>query len=281
MMTGCHLRLVPAVDAVHDRPRPRFFAWAPFPIAGLMVIASLVALIAPSIYARETPAWAAQGIGQNWVSLLVVAPGLCVSGALALRGSRRARLVAGALLLYAAYVSAVFAVGMHFNGLFLVHCAVLAGATFALIDLFAALQDDRAWLWFDDRAPLRASAVALLGLAGAFALVWLARVVPASLAGEAPAVNPVHVSIMLPAMAVVAIGLLRRRARVRMFAPVLLGFGALVALAVGTMTGVMALRDLSIDLVPAIALGGAAVVCGAILAILLLRVSEPKSSWAR
>jgi hypothetical protein len=276
-MNGRHLRLVPAVDAAHERARPRFSTWAPFPIAGLIAVAALIGLFAPSIFARETEARLAQRVAQDWVDLVLVAPGLCVAGALAYRGSLRARLVVGALLLYAAYVFAVFAVAMHTNALFLVHCAVLGAATYALIDLGASLQDGRAWLWFADRSLLRANAIALLAAAGVFAALWLARAVPASLAGEAPdlglALNPLHVALALPAMLIVGVGLLRHRARLATFAPMLVGFAVLLAVATGAMVTALALRGVSVDVLPGLAMVPIAVVCAVVLALLLRSVT--------
>ena len=82
-------------------------------------VASLAGLAAPSTYAAEAPAWAAQAVGQDVVNLLVVAPALLVAGWLADRGSARARLMIGGCLVYAAYSHVVYAVGLHFNRLFL------------------------------------------------------------------------------------------------------------------------------------------------------------------
>ncbi|MCW5808756.1 MAG: hypothetical protein KIT31_40775, partial [Deltaproteobacteria bacterium] len=156
---------MPAVDAVQERPRPRYSAWAPLPIAALVAAAALVSLLDPAgIHAID--ATGPVGVGRAWFELLVVAPALGAAGVFALRGSRRARLVAGALLLHAASVSATLAIAMDGGALFLVECAVLGASAFALIDLHAALRDDRAWSWFDERAPLRAAAVALLAVAG-------------------------------------------------------------------------------------------------------------------
>src|SRR5262249_21540222 len=42
-----------------------------------------------SAYARETPAWAAQAIGQDWFDVLIAAPWIAICGAAARRGSYR------------------------------------------------------------------------------------------------------------------------------------------------------------------------------------------------
>jgi hypothetical protein len=43
-------------------------------LAALVATASLGGILMPSIYARETPSWAAQGEGQDWFDLVVVVP---------------------------------------------------------------------------------------------------------------------------------------------------------------------------------------------------------------
>ncbi|HSP18341.1 MAG TPA: hypothetical protein VLQ79_02430, partial [Myxococcaceae bacterium] len=83
--------------------RRPFDVWVSLPLAALVAWSALGGIFLPSTYARETASWAAQGMGQDWVNLLLVAPTLAVGGVLALRGSFRARLVLGGALVYTLY----------------------------------------------------------------------------------------------------------------------------------------------------------------------------------
>jgi hypothetical protein len=53
---------------------------AALPLAALVAFVSLVGILSPSIYARETPNWAAQAVGQDWVDLLFAVPWLSITG---------------------------------------------------------------------------------------------------------------------------------------------------------------------------------------------------------
>ena len=127
--------------------RRPFDAWVSLPLAALVAWSALGGIFLPSTYARETASWAAQGAGQDWVNLLVVAPALSIGGVRALRGSLRARLVVGGALLYTVYSFLLYAFEVHFNPLFLVYCATLGLSFYALLAQLVRLlhEDGRAW----------------------------------------------------------------------------------------------------------------------------------------
>jgi len=249
----------------------RFAARAALPIALLVAVASLGGIVAPAVYARETASWAAQGIGQDWVNLVVAVPVLVVSALATLRGDRGAPYVLGGALLYTAYSYVIYAVAVHFNALFLVYCAVLGLSMFALIDVIAhAAPPDAA------RVPRRATAGVLLGVAGLFGALWLAQIVPAIARGGDPpglaevglVTNPVHVldlALVLPAIAYTGVALLRGQRAGLVLAPIALAFSVLMALAIAGMVLAMYRRQLSLDIAPTIAMGVVAAACFATL----------------
>jgi hypothetical protein len=254
---------------------PRWPAWAAIATALLVTVAALASILDPAIYARETPSWTAQGLGQDWVNLVVAAPWLAITGALALGGSRRAAVLAGGGLLYAAYSFVIYAFAVHFNALFLVYCGVLGVSVFGLIGAITGLIAGPEVPRHDDRAPRRAAAATLFGIAAVFGARWLLDVVTALVRGEPPAglaetglvVNPVHIldlSLVLPAMVVSGIALLRRRRHGEVLAPILLGFGVLMAIAIGAMFAMMHARGIAVDI------GGAALM--AVIAAISLGV---------
>jgi hypothetical protein len=231
--------------------------------AGLVAVASAGGVWLSSTYARETPSWAAQGTGQDWVNLLVVVPWLVVCAVGVFRGSRVARPLLGGSLVYVAYSYALYAFAVHFNSLFLVYCAAL-GLSFwmlARIGVDVARADD-AWTPAPGPAKLAGGMLVAQGLA--FYLLWLAEDVPALLAGRAPAslaevglvTNPVHVidlAIALPAIIAAGVAVFRRRSTAAAdAAAVMLSFGVLMATAIGGMVVVMKARGLARDLGPAV-----------------------------
>ncbi|HZJ62461.1 MAG TPA: hypothetical protein VFD36_02995 [Kofleriaceae bacterium] len=277
------------LDLARSRPCIRFSAWAPFPIAVLVTLAAAMGIANPAIYARETASWAAQGIGQDWINLVVCAPALLAGGVAALRGSRRARVLVGGLLLYTAYSFVIYAFAMHFTSLFLVYCTVLGASAFALADLVLALHAEGAKSWYDARAPFRITAATLIGIAVVFGGLWLAQIAPALASGTYPAglaevglvANPVHIldlALLLPAMIVVGVALLRRRALGALLAPILLTFAIMMAIAIAGMVAMMYLRGLALDTTPTIIMAIIAVWCSAVLIALLRNLGHQRTA---
>jgi hypothetical protein len=258
---------VPAPTRSEPRRATRPFSVAVFTLAALLAAMSLVGVISPGVYARESANWAAQANGQDWVDLVFAVPWLLVTALSAARGSRAGRLLLAGGLLYCVYELAIYVFAVHFNALFLVYVAAFGFSVGTLVvalrDLFR--EDGRAW--FSERAPIRGPAVFLALVGVSFALLWLVEILPALATGSLPAsvaeasvpTNPVHVidlSLILPAHVVVATWLLRRRPAGYVAAPVLLAFGVLMALSIAGMLVVMNLRGMAQGFGVAIAMLG-------------------------
>lgn len=215
-------------------------AW---PIAAVLAIISIAGLVVPSMYARETPAWAAQAFGQDWFDLVVAAPWLLVCGWFAAGGSYRWRVLLAGAYAYVVYELVIYAFAVHFNAMFLIYCATLGLAAYALIALILELANNVEPI---DRRAARLAGGALIAIGVVFAGLWLAEDVPALLRGTHPAslddtgliTNPVHVmdlAFVLPAHILVGVWLWRRRERGELLAPIVLGFGVLMAASIGGM----------------------------------------------
>jgi hypothetical protein len=79
--------------------RYRLPALLAFPLAIILTVCAAGGIGVPAVYAREHPFWAAQGLGQDWVDLLFVAPLLAVAAYGTLRRSRAFTLVLSAAAL--------------------------------------------------------------------------------------------------------------------------------------------------------------------------------------
>lgn len=220
------------------------------PIAVLMVVAAGLGLFIEGIY-RDNADLVAQALGQDAITLFVALPVLLVSGYLAARGSRRARLVLLGVLVYLVYTYASYAFGIHFNPLFLVYVALLGCATYALIGGLSATDWPGLKAAFAERTPVKGLSIFLIVMALIFYLIWLSEAGPAVLSGTTPqsilddgtATNVVHVldmAWMLPAMLIAAVNLWRHRPLGYGLAAVVLANLALLALAVLAMIVVQA-----------------------------------------
>ncbi len=269
--------------------RSQFDAWVSLPLAALVACAALGGIFLPSTYARETASWAAQGTGMDWVNLLLVAPALAIAGVLALRGSRRARLVLGGALLYTLYAFLLYTFELHFNSLFLVYCATLGLSFYALL---ASLLQGDARTWVRDAVPARVTGVFLLVLAAGFGLLWLGQIVPALLSGTDPAglseigvfTNPVHVldlSLLLPAVALTGVSLLRGGVLGLALAPLMLSYTVFMSLATGGMAVVMQARGMGWGPGLAMVTTGIALVSAALLVAFLGQVDDRRPEVAR
>ena len=257
----------------------------PLMIGGLATLcvlaASLAGLFADATYARETTAWAAQAQGQDWANLLLVVPALLISSAWIARGSATAIHVWRGLLLYVLYSYILYSFFIHFNRVFLAYVAAAGLAFYALAASIAR---------HDIRPPAalprtRLAQVALMTSAILFALMWLSQIVPAAIMGNDPGgledvgliVNPVHVldlAFVLPAMAIAATLLRKRRASGYLLAPPMLVFAVFMGIAIEFMFCFQAMRG--VEIVPAAAVVmGLVTVLAAVAAVRLLRDARP------
>ena len=242
MRVDTHLERISPRVPVLPEPVPRRWLWLSLPIAALAFAASLPGILVDSIYAEETANWATQAVGQDVANVVVAYPALLVLAALAARGSLRAALAWMGVLVYSAYTFAIYAFSVHFGPLFLVYVAVLGLSAYALIGGLTSLSPERVAASVAPAAPRRSTAVLLIAVASAFALLWLAEILPAVFAGTTPEAlvevglptNPVYVldlGLLLPAAMIAGVLLLRGRALGYVLAPVILV--ALIALGVG------------------------------------------------
>lgn len=218
-------------------------------LATAVAAVSIFGIVLPSTYARETPAWAAQAVGQDWFDLLVAVPWLALTSR---RAAGTGRLLLAGGVLYAVYELVIYAFGVHFNALFLLYCGALGLALLTLLLVGVSLLERPPAPW-PTGAPVRTVAGLLFGTGALFAFLWLAEILPAMARGETPAsvtvaalpTNPVHVmdlAIILPAHIAAAALLLQRRATGEMLATILLAFGLLMSASIGGMLLVMRLR---------------------------------------
>ena len=236
-----------------NAPSGRWAVLLSFPLILFLVAASGTGVVLPSIYSSEPRIGAAQATGSDWLNLAVVVPTLIVATVLTLRGWMGARLVWVGTVLYIIYDFVYYTLTSHFNSLFLVYCATLGLAFYALLGVLASLSIADIAKRYARRLPAVATAILFLLITLGAAINWIRAVVPAVLSGEVPQsvretgqiTEPAAVldlAFVLPAFTMVAILLLRRRPLGFAFAPILLVFAIFVALLLTAMGVVMESR---------------------------------------
>jgi hypothetical protein len=236
------------------RPRPPFWLWLTFPLAGLALVASVLGILVDSVYGKETDVWAAQAVGQD-IANLVAFPVLVGLALAARRGSLHAYLALTGLLGYSAYMYGLYAFDVHFGRLFLVYVAAYGLSVYALGGALTSLDASRVRETFGLDTPLKLTARLLIALSALFYVLWLSIEVPAAITGNAPDelvdtglfTNGVHVidlALFLPAMGLTGVLLARRRAWGFVFAPAVLGTGVPVGVGIVASTVVLATRGL-------------------------------------
>jgi hypothetical protein len=258
-----------------------------FSLAVFIAIASYAGMFIPGTYARETLSYATQGIGQDAVNLFFIVPVLLISGWMTYSGNKMARYIYGGTIIYIAYTYIIYAVGVHFNSLFLAYCAILGLSVYAIIVLFATTDANPIKDMYDEKAPVRTVGIFFLFMAALFSSLWLREIIPALMAGGVPKsiegtgllVNPVHVldlSIFLPGLVATAILLFKKHALGFLLAPMLLVFCVLMGVALWGMVVALVMNGVSEDITVAWVFAGIAAISTTFLVMFLTHMHVGK-----
>jgi hypothetical protein len=230
----------------------------------------------------------AQGIGLDLVSLVVVAPLLVGAGLLTLRAHAAGPVLALAPSLYTAYMSVQYVIGPEYLALpgnnerfFMLHLALLVLALVGAAGAWAVV--DPIDLPPESARGERRWGALLLGLAALLVLRYLPAIVQLAAGGPRVAEyreNPtsflliatMDLGLFVPAAVAAGLALRRGRGWARKALPALIGWLALVGLAVAAMAVVMRVQG---D--PAASTGQvvAFAIAGAVLVVLALRLCGP------
>ncbi|KAB1198708.1 hypothetical protein GJR99_14740 [Haloferax sp. MBLA0078] len=239
----------------------------------LTVVATAVGLFVPDFY-RDAPALVTQVYGQDALTLAVAVPVLAGSLYAAVRGSLRGYVVWLGVTGYLLYTYASYAFMTAFNELYLVYVALFALTLVTLVG--GILRLDATALRDRMRAhSVRSDVVFQVTVAVVVAALWLAEIIPATLAGTVPAsirdtgvpVNVIHtldLAVFLPALLLSAYWLWQRDARGYVLTGVLLVKATTLGLAVLSMIGFMVLDGQAVVL-PQVLVFGAFSLVGLVL----------------
>lgn len=180
----------------------------------LAALASGGGLFWDGVY-QDPPFFRSAFQGNDLVTLVLVVPLLIVTLFMTRRGSQRAQLVWPALLGYMLYNYAFYLFGALFNRFFQVYVALFALSMYGLIYLLGSLDVEDISRKFGARTPTKWVGAYLFFNAGFLGVMELSRSLSLWLHGTLPKdptlVFALDLSLIVPAMALGAIWLWRRR----------------------------------------------------------------------
>jgi len=229
------------------------------PLGLLVAVASYCGIFVEATYRLDNPSFAAQGVGQDMVNLFVVVPVLIITAVMIFNDNKKALFIWSGVIIYIIYSYVLYCFAVHFNFLFLAYCAILGLSVYALIYYAIIMNRESVPAWFDEGAPLKLIALFLMVIGVLFYIIWLGEIIPALLQNNTPGsitesgllTNPVHVldiALCLPALLIVASSLWKKRTIGFIFAPALLVFCMLMALAIGGMIVLMNMKNFEADI---------------------------------
>jgi hypothetical protein len=208
----------------------RALAWLATLLAG---VSSAAGVFAGDLYG-DAPYWVQQARGTDVATLFLAVPLLAIGLWSAARESDAGRAIVVGVLMYLVYNYAIFAFSVAMNPLSAVYMATLGLAVWSLGLMLVAGRSADLMGEVVDRLPRRLTAVALIGIAILFGMLWLGQIAQATISGELPPdlvrtglpTNPIYaldLGLFLPMCVVAGVGLLRRHAATSAFAvPMLL-----------------------------------------------------------
>jgi hypothetical protein len=203
-----------------------------------------IAMQGHGLYRFDTVSFAAQGIAQDFITLMVGLPFLAVGMVLFRKRRIKGRLILAGTLAYFLYTYASFSFGAAYNVVFLAYVALFSLSLFAFI--LALMQIDIPALpsHFSPSLPRRVIAIFLFVVGGFLLFAWLGRIIPGLLKNRPPVglesyttlvIQTLDLGLIMPTAFLSGILLWKRRPWGYLLASIVLIKGATMLLAVSAM----------------------------------------------
>jgi hypothetical protein len=244
----------------------QFWIWLSVLISVLVAAASGAGIFVKSVYGQETASYAAQGVGQDIVNIIVAVPVLLISAYFLRKNSVRGLMVWLGALIYIVYSYVMYAFSVHFGFLFPIYIAVLGLSFYTLFGSLASLKVPNLAASFASNTKAKTVSVFLMIFGLAFFGLWSSDILRSLLSGTVPQsvtdtglpVNLVHVldlAFILPGMIITSILLWKRKPAGYLFAVPLLMFAAIMGMAIIAMLVVMGQKGMPGNLPFGVAVG--------------------------
>lgn len=192
---------------------------AEIPVRYTSLYGEQVTLDGTGLYARDSVSCAAQARGQDWVTLLIGIPLLIVGTRNSLKGSTRGKMLQAGSLGYILYTYASYSFLSMYNSLYLLYVLLFGVSLFGFILAWSNFGKSEVSDMLKDRYPRRFLGGYLIAMGVLLALMWLARIVPSIMTGEAPVgiehyttlvIQTLDLGVVVPAAIITGILFLRR-----------------------------------------------------------------------
>ena len=267
----------------------RLIACFTIPIAILVAICSGTGLLDPSLYAKETPNWFAQCLGQDIANLAFVLPALLLSAFFAAKGNKAAKIIWAGIMITNIYSYMIYCFAVHFNYLFHFYCLVLGLSIYAVICFAVQNRGSDCKGWFKPATKRMPASVTLILIGVLFSLLWLSETIPAILTKSVPEVitnaalptNPVFVldfSFYLPLLFISAVLLIKKSNLGYFLAPMMLMFSIITNVNIISLTCVDAVYNHSDQTQMLLVFSVFAIACAVVLAFFLKNIAKSKDT---
>jgi len=190
-------------------------------ISILVYITSLLGILDPTVYSKETMNWALQAKGQDAANLLAASI-LLISSYFFSRKSFRAYLVWLGVYIYLIYSFVIYSFSVHFNYLFPMYVSILGLSFYTPLGTILSNSSTLQTKKFNSDLSIRPASILLLIIGIFFGFLWICEISMYITTGNAPQsfidtklwTNPVHVldlGFILPGMIMTSILLWRKQ----------------------------------------------------------------------
>lgn len=237
------------------------------------------------LYSHESVSMAAQGVGMDLVTLLVVTPLLLLGGFVGARGSLRGQLLRVGAFFYFTYAYLVILFGVVYNPLFLVYVVMLSAGIAGLVLSLLSVDAARLPELISPTFRRRTIGWTVVGVNIMFLLLWLSRIVPSIGTSKPPvgletyttlSVQAADLSIVIPLSILTGVLLLRHHPVGYLLAAPVLFFLATMGLALAGMVAAMALMGTQVGVADTLPAAVTATVGMAMALHFLAQVQSPE-----
>lgn len=220
----------------------RIFQILSLNIAVLICLTSWQGLISPETYAKETPNWAIQAMGQDLINICII-PFYLLSALFMTREKTYSPLIWIGISCYFIYTFLVYCFDIHFNRLFLLYTLILGLTIYSLAFLLYTYRN-RFKVTKSNSLLSQLTGGYFIFIAVLFYSVWFSEILLANLLNTTPKgieqlpTNPVHVldmCIVLPGIFISGILLIKKTELGYFLLPIILTFSLLMELTIGVL----------------------------------------------
>lgn len=222
------------------------------------VFGEAVEILGSGIYQNNSISVAAQGIANDYITLLIAIPALILSFIAYQRRTTQGLIALVGLMGYFLYTYTSYVFLWFYNPLFLVYVAIMSLSLFTFILLFSEFDANRIISQFSEHLPIKSMVIYQVLVAVFLTLMWLSKLVPPLLSGTYPAelehyttmvIQALDLGIVVPVALISAIQLNKRKPIGYILTSVILVKGTMMLLAILAMMINMTLAGVAVSLI--------------------------------